>query len=140
MLFFLVGTLSGALLGLILQIYWLIQYFSSVLNLNKEEFPKKRIKNNVLIMGMITVVGCMLIGGIIGYLFHNIYPENITPRMIPGPGFLWSITLTVTLITVVLNILFHQWSKQIFFSMIVILSGFGFLLPNLIVIANYKYR
>ena len=130
---FLAGAISGAVMGLTFQAYWMVVLTARPPGFLNRSEEGTAVGSMVLAGGLAAVTLWILAGGVMGIVFDAIYagPDRITP--VPAPGYLVAVLLFATAALMPAMVLLRRWLRHVLITVVLFAGLFGFLLPNLVI-------
>lgn len=127
---FVAGALTGAIMGLASQAYWLV-----ILSHRPPEAfkrPESQLGTVIVVGGLVAVGGWMVAGGVLGLVARAVIPDDREMLLIPGVAFLLVLLFISTVALIPALAFFRTWKRHVFVTFLLFVGLFGLLLPNLV--------
>ena len=134
MIEFVAGALTGAIMGLSVQAYWLIV----LSHRPPAAFGREGSRLGVIITfgGLVAVGGWAVFGGLLGLLVGAVKPDETDALLIPSVAFLLTLVFLAMFALILGVSLLRTWKRHVLVTVVLFVGLFGLLLPNLVVAAQ----
>jgi hypothetical protein len=127
------GALTGAMMGMASQVYWLIVFAYRPPALITREGPRSSLGSIVLLAGLFAVMGWIAVGAVIAVVFELSRPDGADSVPFPSPGFTLLVLFLATFALIPAAVMLRSWLRHVLVTYLLFIGLFGLLLPNLVV-------
>lgn len=130
------GALTGALMGMASQAYWLIVLAYRPPAMLTRGGERSAIGSVILFAGLFAVMGWIAVGAVVAVIFEAIRADGAESVPVPSLAYFLLVIFLAVFALIPALVLFRAWLRHVLVTFLLFTGLFGLLLPNLVVAAQ----